>query len=77
MSIYISCHHISGEKNEEADLLSRAFNTPEDWKKFQRYCDISGNSWDQVPRDLLYYPDKRNPVRYIICYLFYSINMMA
>ena len=36
--IFLDCKHIPGKDNNEEDLVSRAFNSPEDWFKYEDWC---------------------------------------
>ena len=34
---FLLCEHIAGSDNNEAELLSRAYNSPETWRKYQEF----------------------------------------
>ena len=55
--IFLGCSHIAGKKNNQADLLSRAFNSPKDWGLFSDWSQKAQESQTQVPSSCFSYPD--------------------
>ena len=55
--IFIDCKHIAGVDNNVADLLSRAFNTQDDWNKYQDWSMKSNLKMTSVNVDDFRFPD--------------------
>ena len=56
--IFLSCEHIAGKDNNEADMLSRAYVSIKSWQEFQDFKSNSTAKWDQLYNSHLYYPDR-------------------
>ena len=55
--IFLSCKHIAGCDNNEVDLLSRAYNSPKDWRKFVEWNQTATETQRQVDGRWFRYPD--------------------
>ena len=55
--IFVSCKHIKGEENTAADILSRAFNSPKDWQRYEDFRSEDKSVRSEVGRSLFDYPD--------------------
>ena len=56
--IILDCKHIAGKENNQADILSRAYNSPKDWKRYAAW-ELKATELRSEAKDVHFvYPDR-------------------